>query len=123
MAPTCEKNVQIKLTPKNFLLIIFNVVYIEVNETRKKLWTDKQCIFKTNYYAIFKESMWFFFTNGYLSLKFEHFAVLSKNIRYYFDNKNLLLVVVAIFYEKLSIFLSNLPDKVFIIKIITNIFT
>jgi hypothetical protein len=41
MAPTCEKNVQIKLTPKNFLLIIFNVVYIEVNETRKKLWTDK----------------------------------------------------------------------------------
>jgi hypothetical protein len=37
MAPTCEKNVQIKLTPKNFLLIIFNIVYIEVNETRKKL--------------------------------------------------------------------------------------
>jgi len=37
MAPTCEKNVQIKLTPNNFLLIIFNVVYIEVNETRKKL--------------------------------------------------------------------------------------
>jgi hypothetical protein len=37
----------------------------------------------------FKESMRFFFTNGYLSLKFEHFAVLSKNIRYYFDNKNL----------------------------------
>jgi hypothetical protein len=46
MAPTCEKNVQIKLTPKNFLLIIFNVVYIEVNESRKKLWTDKQYIFK-----------------------------------------------------------------------------
>jgi hypothetical protein len=46
MAPTCEKNIQIKLTPKNFLLIIFNVVYIEVNETRKKLWTDKQYIFK-----------------------------------------------------------------------------
>ena len=42
MAPICEKNVQIKLTPKNFLLIIFNVVYIEVNETRKKLWTVKQ---------------------------------------------------------------------------------
>jgi hypothetical protein len=42
MAPTCEKNVQIKLTPKSFLLIIFNVVYIEVNETRKKIWTDKQ---------------------------------------------------------------------------------
>jgi hypothetical protein len=42
MAPTCEKNVQIKLTPKNFLLIIFNVVYIELNETRKKLWTVKQ---------------------------------------------------------------------------------
>jgi hypothetical protein len=37
MTPTCEKNVQIKLTPKNFLLIIVNVVYIEVNETRKKL--------------------------------------------------------------------------------------
>jgi len=37
MAPTCEKNVQIKLTLKNFLLIIFDVVYIEVNETRKKL--------------------------------------------------------------------------------------
>ena len=35
MAPTCEKNVQIKLTPKNFLLIIFNVLYIEVNATRK----------------------------------------------------------------------------------------
>ena len=42
MAPTCVKNVQINLTPKNFLLIIFNVVYIEVNETRKKLQTDKQ---------------------------------------------------------------------------------
>ena len=42
MAPICEQNVQIKLTPKSFLLIIFNVVYIEVNETRKKLWTDKQ---------------------------------------------------------------------------------
>ena len=37
IAPTCEKNVQIKLTPKNFLLIICNVVYLEVNETRKKL--------------------------------------------------------------------------------------
>jgi hypothetical protein len=37
IAPTCEKNVQIKLTRKNFLLIIFNVVYIEVNETRKKV--------------------------------------------------------------------------------------
>jgi hypothetical protein len=37
MAPTGEKNVQIKFTPKNFLLIIFNVVYIEVNETRKNL--------------------------------------------------------------------------------------
>ena len=46
MAPTCEKNVQVKLTPKNFLPIIFNVVYIEVNETSKKLWTDKQYIFK-----------------------------------------------------------------------------
>jgi hypothetical protein len=46
IAPTCEKNVQIKLTPKNFLLIIFNVVYIEVNVTRKKLYTDKQYIFK-----------------------------------------------------------------------------
>ena len=42
LAPTCEKNVQIKFTPKNFLLIIVNVVYIEVNETRKKLWRDKQ---------------------------------------------------------------------------------
>jgi hypothetical protein len=52
MASTCENNVQIKLTPKNFLLIVF------------------------------------FSTNGYLSLKFEHFAVLSKNICYYFDNKN-----------------------------------
>ena len=29
-----------------------------------------------------------FLTNGYLSLKFENFAVLSKNIHYYFDNKN-----------------------------------
>jgi hypothetical protein len=37
MAPTSENNVQIKLTPENFLLIIFNVVYIEVNEKRKKL--------------------------------------------------------------------------------------
>ena len=36
----------------------------------------------------FKESMLFFLTNGYLSLKFENFAVLSKNIHYYFDNKN-----------------------------------
>jgi hypothetical protein len=41
MAPTCEKNVQIKLTPKHFLLIIFNVVNIEVNETRKKLIENK----------------------------------------------------------------------------------
>jgi hypothetical protein len=38
---------------------------------------------------MFKESMLLFFTNGYLSLKFENFAVLSKNIHYYFDNKNL----------------------------------
>jgi hypothetical protein len=30
----------------------------------------------------------FFFTNGYLTLKFDNFAVLSKNIRYYFDNRN-----------------------------------
>jgi hypothetical protein len=29
-----------------------------------------------------------FSTNGYLSLKFENVAVLSKNIRYHFDNKN-----------------------------------
>ena len=29
-----------------------------------------------------------FFTNGYLSLKLENVAVLSKNIHYYFDNKN-----------------------------------
>ena len=36
----------------------------------------------------FKESMLFFFTNGYLSLKFENVAVSSKNIHYYFDNKN-----------------------------------
>ena len=36
MAPTCENNIQIKLTPKHFLLIIFNVVYIEVNETDKQ---------------------------------------------------------------------------------------
>jgi hypothetical protein len=36
----------------------------------------------------FKESMQFFFTNGYLSSRFENFAVLSKNIHYYFDNKN-----------------------------------
>ena len=36
----------------------------------------------------FKESMLIFFTNGYLSLKFEHFAALSKNIHYYFDNNN-----------------------------------
>ena len=35
-----------------------------------------------------KESMLLIFTNGYLSLKFENFAVLSKNIHYYFDNKN-----------------------------------
>jgi hypothetical protein len=33
MAPACEKNVQIKLAPQNFLPISFNVVYIEVNET------------------------------------------------------------------------------------------
>ena len=51
MAPTCEKNVQIKLTPKNFLLIIFNVVYIEVNETRKKLWTDKHKFLRTFYWT------------------------------------------------------------------------
>ena len=38
---------------------------------------------------MFKESMLLSFTNGYLSLKFENFAVLSKNIHYYFDNKNL----------------------------------
>ena len=50
MAPTCEKNVQIKLTPKNFPLIIFNVVYIEVNETRKKLWTDKSNKFLRTFY-------------------------------------------------------------------------
>ena len=46
MAPTCEKNVQIKLTPKIFLLIIFNVVYIEVNETRRNYEQISNTIFK-----------------------------------------------------------------------------
>jgi hypothetical protein len=35
-----------------------------------------------------KNQCYYFFTNGYLSLKFENCAVLSKNIHYYFDNKN-----------------------------------
>ena len=34
-----------------------------------------------------KNQCYYFFTNGNLS-KFEKFAVLSKNIHYYFDNKN-----------------------------------
>ena len=42
----------------------------------------------TNYFAILQRINVVFFTNGYLSLKFENFAVLSKNSRYYFDNKN-----------------------------------
>jgi hypothetical protein len=38
----------------------------------------------------------FFFSNGCLSLKFENFAVLSKNIHYYFDNKNFWYLQVTI---------------------------
>jgi hypothetical protein len=34
-----------------------------------------------------KNQCYFFFTNGYLSLKFENFAVLSKNIHYYFEKQ------------------------------------
>jgi hypothetical protein len=51
---------------------------------------NRQNVFSTtNYFAIVQRiNVMFFFTNGYLSLKFENFAVLSKNIRYYFDNKN-----------------------------------
>ena len=48
----------------------------------------------TNYFAIVQRiNVIFFFTNGYLSLKFENLAVLSKNIRYYFDNKNFYQVI------------------------------
>ena len=35
-----------------------------------------------------KNQCYFFFLNCYLYLKFQNFAVLSKNIHYYFDNKN-----------------------------------
>jgi hypothetical protein len=49
---------------------------------------DKMYILQPIILRSFKESMLLFFTNGYLSLKFENFAVLSKNIHYYFDNKN-----------------------------------
>ena len=34
-----------------------------------------------------KNQCYYFLTNGYLSLKFENFAILSNNIHYYFDNK------------------------------------
>jgi hypothetical protein len=51
---------------------------------------NRQNVFSaTHYFAIVQRNQCdFFFTNGYLSLKFENFAVLSKNIHYYFDNKN-----------------------------------
>ena len=51
-----------------------------------------------------KNQCYYLFTNGYLSLKFENFAVLSKNIHYYFDNKNFYQVewtkILRIFHKK-----------------------
>jgi hypothetical protein len=45
MAPTCEKNVQIKLAPKNFLLIIFNVVSVALFEKPLyKIIETKDCL-------------------------------------------------------------------------------
>jgi hypothetical protein len=51
---------------------------------------NRQNVFSTtNYFAIVQRiNVIFFFTNGYLSLKFENFAVLSKSIHYHFDNTN-----------------------------------
>ena len=110
MAPTSENNVQIKLTPENFLLIIFNVVYIEVNEKRKKLWTDKQKIFKnlllnTNWHKKTCK------THTYsISVKQSLVSIILYNG---FSNNG----------TDINDFLSNLSDKVFIIKMIANIFT
>ena len=39
---------------------------------------DKMFFSTTNYFAMFKNQCYYFFPNGYLSLKFENFAVLSK---------------------------------------------
>ena len=47
---------------------------------------DKMFFLQNNW--MFKNQCYYIFTNGYLSLKLENFAVLSKNIHYYFDNKN-----------------------------------
>jgi hypothetical protein len=73
---------------------IFNYVHLKIciyykfikcQECNK----NRQNVFSTtNYFAIVQRINVNIFTNGYLSLKFEHFAVLSKNIHYYFDNNN-----------------------------------
>ena len=50
---------------------------------------ETKCFFYNQlFYDVQRINVIIFFTNGYLSLKFENVAVLSKNIHYYFDNKN-----------------------------------
>jgi hypothetical protein len=66
-----------------FFFFFFNIKCQECNKNRQNVFST------TNYFAIVQRiNVIFFFIDGYLSLKFENFAVLSKNIRYYFDNKN-----------------------------------
>jgi hypothetical protein len=86
LIPSFSSNIFNHVHLKFCILFFLYYKFIKCQECNK----NRQYVFSTtNYFAIFKESMLlFFFTNGYLSLKFENFAVLSKNIPYYYDNKN-----------------------------------
>jgi hypothetical protein len=81
-----------------FSSFFFIIKCQECNKNRQNVFST------TNYFAIVQRINVIFSTNSYLSLKFENFAVLSKNIRYYFDNKNFYRVdwtkILRIFHKK-----------------------
>ena len=84
--------------PWIFSSFFFIIKCQECNKNRQNVFST------TNYFAIVQRINVIFSTNSYLSLKFENFAVLSKNIRYYFDNKNFYRVdwtkILRIFHKK-----------------------
>jgi hypothetical protein len=57
-----------------FFFFSFTIKCQECNKNRQNVFST------TNYFAIVQRNVIFFFTNGYLSLKFENFAVLSNNL-------------------------------------------
>ena len=73
---------------ENVIFSSFFFFIINLQNVRSATKIEKMFFLQPIILRSFKESMFLFFTNGYLSLKFENFAVLSKNIHYYFNNKS-----------------------------------